>query len=288
MYLIFMPGEMVQLDKGIISILAVLRCVKEKYGTNPYRTQIAKLLYLAKLQSADVGYDFKDDNHGPYDRKIEFDLNYASTIGLIEKTEIDKETVNKSTKYSYEIKEIGEEELQKVEKTKEFKQVIEKIRIVCDKYGKLSTTALLDVVYKDFYKDPKELQNDILDMQKNLKKLFIILDDRYKKSLSQKIDTLLLKIEYSQYLLKNIDKIKSKTNKNIIVHHIKGLFNDISIYLDKIEELESIGDVEGIFVDLNDIAKKNELFTYDDPSADIIEFLDEDEIRCLKERTIEV
>ena len=278
----------VQLDRGIISILTVLRCIKEKYGTSPYRTQIAKLLYLTKLQRIDVGYEFKDDNHGPYDRKIEFDLDYASTIGLIEKTEIDKETVNKSTKYSYEINEVGEEELEKVEKNKEFKHIIEKIRVVCDKYGKLSTPALLNIVYKDFYKDQKELKSDIVEVQKNLKKLFIILDDRYKKNLSQKIDTLLLKIEYSQYLLKNIDKIKSKTDKNILVHYIKCLFNDISIYLDKIEELNSIGDVEGIFVDLNDIAKKNEIFTYDDPSADVIEFLDEDEIRCLKERTIEV
>jgi len=276
-------------DLGIFSILSILKCTKEIHNKSLFRTQIAKLLYLThKLKRIDVGYNFEDDNYGPYDKQIGLDLKFSKDIGNIKEEIIDKEYVNLSTKYSYQITEKGENSFREYSKQFDSRKIIESIKKICEKYGKLSTRELLDLVYKRHYRDYADLKEDIMTLQANLKKLYVVLDKQYQINFSKVIDSILLKIEYSKYILNKLDKISSKTDQNILFQEIKDLFNEVNLCLGDIERISCMGELDGIFTHLNHVAKENGLFTYDDDSLNISEFLDDEDFKCLMKNTIEV
>jgi hypothetical protein len=276
-------------DLGIFSILAVLKCTKDTHKKGLFRTQIAKLLYLThKLKRVNVGYRFRDDNFGPYDRQIELDLTFSKDVGTIKEEILDSESINISTKHFYEITELGENEVEKYSGKFNQDEIITAIKEICEKYGNLGTKELLDVVYKQHYKDFSELKKDIISLKGNLKKLFVILDNQYKIKFSKTIDNLLIKIEYCNYILNKLDKIESRTDKNIVIQEIKILFDEVSLVIDNIEEIKDSDDIEEIFIHLNSIAKESGLPTYDDEDLDLTEFLEEDDLKCLMERTTEV
>jgi len=275
------------LDVGIISILATLKCTKEFHNKGLFRTQIAKLLYLTEKNTKNkVGYKFKDDHFGPYDRKIEVDLEYVKSTGLVHEDTMDESERILCTKHKYQITAKGEKKLEEAMKNPQFEKHFKSIQKICEKYGNLSTHDLLELVYKKHYKKIDELENDISELRSNLKKIFTILDCKSEQKPSPILERLLIMIEYSKYVLRKLDVVESRTQQNIMVQQIKILFEEISSFVDDFEKINCLDEFQSIFAYLNQNAKENDIPTYDDENLELDDFLDEDDMQCLLKNTV--